>query len=81
MKLYPDTERELTMSNYKALPIHLIKLTLPELRSLYDNVNGAIENAWINHNELLALALDMDLRKLELYITMKERKQEREGGK
>ena len=81
MKLYPNTERELTMFDYKALPVPLAKLTLPELRSLYDNVNKASENAWINHAELLALALDMDLRKLELYITMKERKQEREKGK
>lgn len=79
-KLY-DTEKELTLQDYKPLPGSLLKFTLSELYTLSKNLETASENAWIYHNDLLALAIDMDIKKVDLYIRMKERKQEREGIK
>lgn len=74
MKLYPDTEKELSMSDYKPLPT-LRDLSLAELRELSENIEQATENAWIYHSDLLALALDMDSRKIDLYIHFAERRE------
>ena len=74
MKLYPDTEKELSMSDYKPLPT-LRGLSLAELRELSENIEQATENAWIYHSDLFALALDMDSRKIDLYIHFAERRE------
>ena len=74
MKLYPDTEKELPMSDYKPLPT-LRGLSLAELRELSENIEQATENAWIYHSDLFALALDMDSRKIDLYIHFAERRE------
>lgn len=75
MIIYNDTEKELTLSNYKPIKENLVKYSLNELQSLYDNISAACDNAYINHSDLLAIALEMDLKKIDLYIRMKERKQ------
>lgn len=74
MKLYPDTEKELSMLDYKPLPT-LRGLSVSELRELSENIESAIENAWIYHSDLFALALDMDSRKIDLYIHFAERRE------
>lgn len=74
MIIYPDTEKELSMSDYKPLPT-LRGLSLAELRELSENIEQATENAWIYHSDLLALALDMDSRKIDLYIHFAERRE------
>lgn len=77
MIIYNDTEKELTLSDYKPIKESLVKYSLNELESLYNNVSAACDNAYINHSDLLAIALEMDLKKIDLYIRMKEKKQER----
>lgn len=75
MIIYNDTEKELTLSDYKPIREGLIKYSLNELQSLYNNVSAACDNAYINHSDLLSIALEMDLKKIDLYIRIKERKQ------
>ena len=73
MIIYQDTEKELFMTDYKPLP-PLRGLPLPELYGLVDNLEKAQENAWLYGNDLLALAIDNDIRKTDIYIKMNERK-------
>ena len=75
--LYYDTEKELTLSDYKPIKGSLLKYSLNDLQGLYDNISTACDNAYINHSDLLAIALEMDLKKIDLYIRMKQKKQER----
>lgn len=77
MIIYNDTKKELTLSDYKPIKESLVKYPLNELQSLYNNVSAACDNAYINHSDLLAIALEMDLKKIDLYIRMKQKKQER----
>lgn len=70
MKLY-NTEKELFMSDYKPLSA-LRGVSLPELYELLDNIEKAIENAWLNGNDLLAIAFDQQAEKVNLYIRMYE---------
>lgn len=74
MIIYADTEKELTFDDYKTLP-PLRGVSLADLRELAENIENAIDNAWINHNDLLALALDMDSRKIDLYIHFAEKRE------
>lgn len=76
MILYPNTEKELSMQDRRPLP-PLRGWTVAELRELSENIESAIENAWMYGNDMLAIALDMDARKVDLYITMYERKEGR----
>ena len=75
MIIYNNTEKELTLSDYKPINESLVKYSLNELQSLYDNISTACDNAYINHSDLLAIALEMDLKKIDLYIRMKQKKQ------
>ena len=79
MIIYNDTEKELTLSDYKPIKESLVKYSLNELQSLYDNISAACDNAYINHSDLLAIALEMDLKKIDLYIRMKQKKQEKQA--
>ena len=74
MKLYPDTENELTFDDFKPLP-SLSGRSLPDLYELQSNLEAAQENACLYGSDLLAIALDMDLRKVDTYIRMYEQKQ------
>lgn len=74
MIIYADTEKELSFDDYKTLP-PLRGVSLADLRELAENIENAIDNAWINHNDLLALALDMDSRKVDLYIHFAEKRE------
>lgn len=78
IKLYTDTEKELTFDDYKPLP-SLRGLSLQALYELQSNLEEAIDNAVIYHSELLEMALDMDLRKIDMYVRMKQKKQEKKG--
>lgn len=73
MKLYQDTDRELTFDDYKQLP-PLRGLSVAELRELYDNVQNAVENAWNNGADMLQIALMMDAEKVNLYLKMYEKR-------
>jgi len=79
MIIYNNTEKELTLSDYKPIKESLVKYSLNELQSLYDNISTACDNAYINHSDLLAIALEMDLKKIDLYIRMKQKKQEKQA--
>ena len=77
MIIYPDTDKELAFDDYKKLP-GLHDLQLSDLYSLQSNIENAIDNAYIYHSELLAMLLDTDLRKVNLYIRMREKQRGRE---
>lgn len=49
-----------------------------DINELSDNLERAAENAFIWHSDMLAMAIDFDIRKVELYIRMKQKKQEKE---
>ena len=53
MIIYNNTEKELTLSDYKPINESLVKYSLNELQSLYDNISTACDNAYINHSDLL----------------------------
>ena len=73
MKLYQNTEKELFLENRQPLP-SLSGRSLPDLYELQSNLEAAQENAYLYGSDLLAIALDMDLRKVDTYIRMYERK-------
>ena len=73
MKLYQDTEKELSFDDYKPLP-SLREVSLTDLYELSENLESAIDNAYCAGSDLLVIALDMDYRKVNLYIRMKERR-------
>ena len=75
MIIYPDTERELFMEDYKPVSGLLSRLALPDLLELQNNLENALENAFIYHSELLEIAITMDLNKVNLYVKMRQRKQ------
>lgn len=78
MKLY-DTSKELTFDDYKPLNYSLKDYSIAELEMLADNLQAAIENGFMYGNDFLCMALDMDLKKVELNIKMKQRKAKKEG--
>ena len=46
MIIYPDTEKELTFDDYKRIENSMINgLSIPDLESLQDNLQAALENA------------------------------------
>ena len=75
MIIYPDTEKELSFDDYKPVnSINLKNLSIDSLKELQENIENALDNAYCYHSELLSIALDMDYRKVNLYIRMKELK-------
>ena len=73
MIIYQNTEKELTFCDYKPLPVSLRGIDLPGLYELRNNIENAIDNAYSYHSELLSMALQMDINKVNMYIRMKER--------
>jgi hypothetical protein len=74
MIVYQNTEKELTFSDYKPLPVSLRGIDLSGLHELRDNIENAINNAISYHSELLSIALQMDINKVNMYIRMQEHK-------
>ena len=79
MIIYPDIENELQWNDYKALP-PLRGLSVAELAELVDNMEKAQENAFLSGNDMLSLALDLDIKKAELYLKMYTRKEEKKNA-
>lgn len=73
MKLYPDTEKELTFDDYKPLP-PLRGVSLADLHELENNLENALENTFLFGAWLLQCAIDQDLRKIDLYIKLAEKR-------
>lgn len=78
MKIYPDTERELTMADYKPLP-SLHGLHVAEIEELIYNLENALENAWLSGDDFMAMAIEMDIRKAEIYYKLYSKKARKEG--
>ena len=79
MKLYQDTEKELTLCDYKPLTnINLMNESILSLEQLEQNLSDVSENAWFSGNDLLAMAVDNDISKIRLYVRMKQKKLEKE---
>ena len=74
MIIYPNVEKELFWEDYKALP-PLQGMSVTELAELVDNLEKAQENAFLSGNDMLSLALDLDIKKAELYLKMYTRKE------
>lgn len=67
-KLYPDIEKELFYDHdYKPLP-ELSNLDKIELNNLLTNLYDAIDNAYINHAELLCIALYDDILTVQEHL-------------
>ena len=74
MTIYADTEKELTFDDYKTLP-PLRGVSLADLRELENNLENALENAWLYGAWLLQCAIDQDIRKVDLYIKIAEKRE------
>ena len=79
--LYPDTEKELTFDDYKPIRESLKNHTIDELEGLLDNLQAAYENTFIYHSELLSIAINQDIEKVNVYLKFAYRKQERKETK
>ena len=73
MIIYPDPEKERTLSDYIPVSFSLKNETITSLQELLDNLYTVQENAYIYHADLLEMAISGDIRKVELYIRMKEK--------
>ena len=76
---YPDTDKELTFDDYKPIRNSLKNYSVQELEKLLDNLQSAYENTFIYHSELLSMAIHQDIQKVNLYLKMAYKKQERQG--
>ena len=76
MILYKDPEKERSLIDYIPLP-SLRDLSLDELEELSGNINDAIETAFMYHSDLLEGALHGDSCKVEMYIKMRKKQQEK----
>ena len=72
-----DTRKELSFDDYKPVNYSLKDYSLEQLEALSGNLEQAVENAYLSGSDLLAMAIDNDLRKVDLYIKMKSRKQDK----
>ena len=82
MIIYQDTEKELFFEDYKPVSnIRLIDLSIDSLEELKKNLENALENTFLFGSELLGIAIDTDIRKVDLYLKMKYKKQERQNSK
>ena len=76
MILYVDPERERTLCDYIPLP-PLRDLSLNELEELSENINDTMATAYIYHSDLLEGALYGDFNKVNIYIKMRKKQQEK----
>lgn len=72
MIIYPDTEKELFFSDYKAIPDPKT-LNCTEIIETLENLYKAMENAFIYHSDLLSAAIADDIitvqkTRIELYL-------------
>ena len=74
MIIYQDTEKEMDFCDYKRLPDNLKTEAIDSLEELKDNLYNALENGYIYHSELLCIALQMDINKVEMYLKFAYRK-------
>lgn len=72
MILY-NTKKPIQFYNYKPLPAGLFRENMNSLEELKENLFSAYENAVIDDMDLLRLAIDTDIRKLDMIITMKQK--------
>ena len=61
-----DTEKELTISDYKPISCLITGKTVQQLIDILENLESALDNASIYHSELLELALSNDIIFLNL---------------
>ena len=80
MIIYQDTEKELFFHDYRKLP-SLSHMPLTDLYELKNNLEQATENAWLYGNDLLEVALNFDIRKVNTYIKMYELKAKKQAKK
>ena len=78
MIIYPDTEKELAMADYKPLP-SLHGLPIADIKELIYNLENALENAWLSGDDFMAMAIEMDIRKAEIYYKLYSKKAEMDG--
>lgn len=71
MIIYPDTEKELFISDYMPISVSLKAETITSLQELLDNLEKAQENAWIYGSDLLLMAITSDIDKVEKTIKLK----------
>ena len=77
-----NSEKELSFDDYKPIRnINLKSLSLDSLTELRDNIENAMENAFLFGNDLLQIALNMDINRINLYIRMKEKQAKQQEGK
>ena len=77
-----NSKKELTFDDYKPIRnINLKSLSMDSLTELRDNIENAMENAFLFGNDLLQIALDMDVNKVNMYIRMKEKQTRQQEGK
>ena len=82
MIIYPDIEKELSFDDYKKPELSIIRaLSLESLYELQNNMESAIDNAYINHADLLAMAIETDLNTINLYIRMRQKQAEKQAKK
>ena len=80
MIIYQNTEKELFFDDYRKLP-SLSHMPLTDLYELKNNLEKATENAWLYGNDLLEIALNFDIRKVNTYIKMYELKAKKQAFK
>ena len=78
MIIYKDTEKEMFFSDYKPLPVSLRDIPLPGLYELKNNLENAIDNAFSYHSELLSMALQVDINKVNMYTKMREKQSKKQ---
>ena len=76
MILYKDPEKERTLIDYIPLP-SLRDLSLDELQELSENITDTMETAFMYHSDLLEGALHGDSCKVDIYIKMRKKQQEK----
>lgn len=77
MIIYPNVKKELFLEkDYRPLP-PLRGMSVKDLAELIDNLEKAQENAFLYGNDLLSIALDTDIKKVELYYKMYSKKEEK----
>lgn len=79
-----NSEKELSFDDYIPVKnINLKSLSMDSLTELRDNIENAMENAFLFGNDLLQIALNMDINRINLYIRIKEKqaRQQQEGKK
>jgi len=76
MILYMNPEKERSLIDYIPLP-SLHGLSLDELKELSENINDTMATAYIYHSDLLEMALYSDSNKVDMYIKMRKKQQEK----